>query len=339
MNNWARYFLFGLLFLVLSMGGFFMGQSFVKTSSDTDKQITEETQISENTNSDYLAANLSSGPLIQTQEIHVTFSEDSATGSLKLEDPEKIKTGQAVILYDKDGIVMPLGGVISKVQEESNNELLIKIDLPAGTNTDFLLTEPEIITLETNGSRRIPLSALQTEENGNSYIWIARADIEKKAYTVTRQYIEKGLSGNNFFDPGYDIDTYALIILNPDKNIRSNRKYNIEIVELNAPLHNPTRQAWIDYDLYRLEKEQEELLKIAADCDKGLPPAPVSGDQSPLKGDENGNCGDTTNSCGDSANDRTNPLAVFNALQKQSEGVGACSSSPSCGDHPHPHPE
>lgn len=277
---------------------------------------------------DYLAAPPHFGPLVQRQTISVEFINNIASGTLDpAADIKTIRIGQDVILYDKAERTLPLGGSVTAINTEDNE---ITMTLPEDTVTEKLLDRVDIITLETSASKRLPLSVLQTDDNSEHYVWIAvKKDDEENKYQLRRQVINKGLSDHNYFEEnGYVLKSDSLVILDPDTNIKTDVLYDIKITKLNAPLHNPIKQAWIDYELYRLAKSQEQLLEIAEACDNGTYKSPQSdeptkGDASVPGGTINGSCGGGTGSCGGgnavgggscgnlSADD---PLYIFNSL-------------------------
>lgn len=285
---------------------------------------------------DYLAAVPSFGPLIKTQEITVTYQGDTATGTLTDDQAAPIQRGQAVILYDKEGFTLPLGGKVERIQplEGITQGYNIHITLPEGTQTQYLLTEPDIIIQETTASKRLPLTAIQTDEDGISYIWIASPkskDSDKKTTKmgIRRQNIKAGLSDTLYFEEaGHIIEAFDFVLLNPDSKIRANREYNIFMTDINAPLHNPIRQAWIDYELYKLEKQQAELTQIAEDCrnGKGSPRTAQQGDVTLPDGSTTPSAG----SCGNTSGG-TDPFTIFNAIiNGNASGASACGTA-SCG--------
>ena len=361
MTPTIKYFLYGFILLTLILAliivgffGFFEFSGKPWLPFNAERLTNEETLTNEEAlnrefeqaqkEADYLAAAVSFGPLVQTQEISVEYDneKDSADGFLTLQEAKAVKARQDVILYDEDGNTLPLGGHVETIKTIDEFTVKVTISLPNETNTQYLLKQPEIIILETTASKRLPLSALQQDKTGGEYIWTARPQENKTTYKITRRYIEKRLFDKDYFEIGREIGVYDLVLLNPNQKTRSDKSYNILVTELNAPLHNPIRQAWIDYDLYRLEKQQEQMIQAAENCRKG-----INADGSPVvsKGSCGGGGGETTgNSCGGSASTScgggtADPLAIFNSLleinkndSSSSSGSGACgNSSNSCG--------
>lgn len=320
MQTYLKYLLTVIVLLVVGLGGFtlYKKQATPNTPSNAITETIPSIEIS-----DYLAAQPHYGPLVITQTITVTFNKDSATGEISQDKIVPIEPGQDVILYDKDGHAMPLGGVVKSTE---NNKVIIT--LPQGTKTDHLLGELDIITLETKASARLPLSALQTDETGESFIWLAQHDISENSFTFTRHTIKKGLSDATYFEEsGFTLRANDLIVLNPDDKIRSDKKYMIIITNLNAPLMNPISQAWVDYELYRLQKQQDEMHALAAECDSGGGSLDQNITDLRKKG---GACGG-----GNAVDYAKDPMEIFNALINRGTGGtdGSSSCSGSCGAH------
>ena len=325
MKSSKKYLIFGLALILAIATGIVAKE---KLSTPIPPLTAEEKTKQE---ADYLAIHPHFGPLVQTQKIKVTFDDekDLATGSLNSEDLEKIRTKQKVVLYDREDITLPLGGEVSHIDKTTNT---ITITLPEGTNTSYLAAELDIIIRETVGSKRLPLSALQTDKNGETYVWIAKQNEEQNQFQVQRQTITKGLHDSNYFEEdGHTIQAYDLVILNPNKKIRSDKNYNVVFTEFSAPLHNPIHQAWVDYEVYRLEEEQRIMAKQAEDCFNGvsapaIPDSPEAGAATVPGSVASRNCA--------GGNTPDDPLHVFNSLMKIiNEGTieGGGSACGSCG--------
>ena len=84
-----------------------------------------------------MAAIPSSGPIIGSQSITVKYDGHHAVGYLSAEEAAKVKLRQEVALYDKEGIILPLGGTVGNI-EEMADKTKITIDLPEDTNTSLL---------------------------------------------------------------------------------------------------------------------------------------------------------------------------------------------------------
>jgi hypothetical protein len=284
-----------------------LGFVFLKPKTDLT-ELTAQKAIP----SDYLAATPHYGPLIRTQEINVTFNGDQAIGTIYANDAKDITKNQNVILYDKQGYTLPLGGKVIDIFEEEGRKR-ITIQLPQGTNSDLLLNDLDIITLETVASKRLPHSAYLEEnsEDGTNktYIWIAKPATNNQTYTLNKLEIGIGLTVLDYFEEaGYKIRSSDLVILNPNRDIKENTPYDLEVIELTLPLHNPIKQAWVDFEINRLNKQQTELIERAENCGKDK--NPVTGDYTPVLG---ATSTPSSDSCGSSF-DGTDPFAIFNSL-------------------------
>lgn len=221
--------------------------------------------------SDYIAVNPSFGPLIITRKIPITFDGNTATGKLlsnkNLEGDQKVKVGQEVVLYDQKDLPQPLGGKISKI-ENKTEQLIITIDLPEGTNSALLARHVDIITLEMNGAKRLPKTAIMHDKNGQAFVWRAFPDFDyPDAYKLSRLNIEVGRGDQDLFlESGFEIKSDDFVIVNPDNKILTDTPYLLKTSKLNAYRHNPIRQSWITLELDRLRDQQERMIQEAEEC-------------------------------------------------------------------------
>jgi hypothetical protein len=292
--------LFLLTFIVL--GALFFRSDSMLTESNPQEIVTNQ----------YLVATPHYGPLTQTQEIRVAFDQDQAVGTLSNETAQNIKQNQKVILYDKEGYILPLGGKVESILT-NNGKKRITIKLPLGTNTALLATDLDIITLETIASKRLPRSAY-IQDNANdktsTYVWIAKLSTKNKdsanIYTLEKLEIDLGLTVLDYFEEsGYKIHSSDLVVLNPDSKIKENIPYSLKVTKLNLPLHNPIKQAWVDFEINRLNKQQAELTERAENCGKA-----ATGNITATSG---ANSLPQSESCGTDF-DGTDPFAIFNSL-------------------------
>lgn len=218
---------------------------------------------------DYVVSPPTFGPIIQTLSLDVIYEDDQAFAFVSNEEAKIIEVRRSVILYDQEDYVLPLGGTVSSIEQTETGQNKVTISLPEQTNTELLAGNVDIITLETVASKRLPLSALQ-KENGQHFVWTPRYNQESNEITLSRLHIKVGLSDEEYFvENGEKIDSHTPIVINPDNKTKADKAYSIFATEIAGSLHNPIRQAWIDYELYRLEQEQKELNQIAEDCKNG----------------------------------------------------------------------
>lgn len=305
-----RALVFALIFFVLiALAGVFVFNPKLRENTATTPTNAAITP------SGYLISMPSYGPLIRLQNIDVIFEGDKAIGTLPNAETAAVATPQKVVLYDKSGFTQPLGGQVTAVKAAENEGITkITIQLPEGTNTDLLLNEPDIITMETIASKRLPKSAIVTEADGETYVWIATPTAkDKTAFTIQKLYIKTGLDDLDYFEEsGFKIKSSNLIVLNPDDAIDGGKTYRFKQVEMEAPIHNPIQQAWVDFEMNRLKLQQQEMQKTADNCGKANI---VTGDSTTPAGETNAPASD---SCGaDLLEGATDPFAIFNALTNQ----------------------
>ena len=179
-------------------------KTFAPEHIEEQKQEQNQTQSLTATQNDtndsgYVFSRPSNGTLIKTHDIELQFNSDNiASASIPLNDSTDIKNRQEVILHSKEGIVLPLGGVITDISEnaefknitislpkplpppkENNDENAegntndnnTEEESPANIKTENLSNKAKIITVEGPALQLFPLSALQYDENDAPYVW------------------------------------------------------------------------------------------------------------------------------------------------------------------------
>lgn len=284
---------------------------------------------------EYQVAKPDFGPLMHVAEITVEYPDnqaDTAIGFLDEEAAQSVKKNQDVILYDQQDYVLPLGGEVSDI-EVTDDEYKITISLPEGTNTEYLSKDLEILTFKTIASKRLPHSAIQNDSNGETYVWVAYPDTENKtANKIRRLPITVGLTDPYYFEErAHKIEAHDYIVINPDKTLKSDKSYNFDFIELDAPLHSPIKQAWIDYEIYKYNANQADAAIRVAKCraDARRSKALNPNYDKPDIGDS------TKSSCG-SAIPTNDPTAIFKALTSRDPDVvvppaSPVPTAPSCG--------
>ena len=267
-----------------------------------------------NAPTNYLAAPPHYGPLIVTMPAKATFKDQQGEIMLSGELAPHVSLYQNVILYNQDELILPLGGRIEKIEDGK-----AIMSLPEQTQTDLLSENVRVITFETIGSKRVPLTALQEDENGKLYVWV----LEEENNNVRRYDLEIAQQDDNYFvEKAHDIRSRTHIIINPDNKIKAGKEYDIQKTTLNAPLHNPTKQAWIDFVRSNFEAEQEELRQRAQACRDGT----LQEETDPKYGVAPDGSNVAEGACGLPAGyeEGMTPLDIFKSLTEN--------------PHPHPHP-
>lgn len=244
--------------------------SFFKPTEETTLPIDLNFESLEK--ADYIAVMPSSGILIFTQGLDVSFDEenDIATGYLEESKAALLQNNMEVVLYDLEGVTLPIGGYVSAINKE-DGKFKVFIKLPDDTDESFLMPFVNIITNTPDVPQRLPLSALQKEGNsGQEYVWVTRKTDKKGKFRVEKIYIESGLANEQYFNVSRNLNEGEFVVVDPDKNFKPDREYNIAMADLGAPASHPIRQAWVDYEMNRLEELRIELEQIYADCVNGI---------------------------------------------------------------------
>lgn len=308
----------------------------VKAPSPNDESTTENkdsiaatTSAEENLNIipietfGYNAAAPHFGPLIRITDLTATYQENEALASLPIDSDVTAKQNQNVILYDKNGKILPLGGKVEKIDGDT-----LIISLPEATDTSLLNQKVSVITLETIGSKRLPLSALQKDDNNKSFVWVATPAPNTNGHTVEKRAITVDIKGDKYFEAGLKVRATDLVILDPDSSLEANKEYKIGLTEIkDAPLHNPIKQAWIDFEMNRLEEAKAEMAQRLEDCLNGVGQQDVGTQDIGAITNPDGSTSSSASCGGDLFKSEDDPLAIFNSILNTN--MGGCSAA--CG--------
>ena len=255
------------ILVVIAIGGFVFGRSFYQTDSTQQQPIapketpshdkTEETSDTaiqtENAidykylrATSYVAGHPSVGPLITTVNAKLDPINQIIQFSRNTPSSEKIALKNKVILMNKDGSIDLRDVEIGFIGETDQNGYI-----SAGLNFDCALDKEQlgdiatIITKETYALKRLPLSAVRKDENGDTYVWrVTPIDKDKKpvifssadTLLLNKTAVDTTLNDNRFFEAPISVMTTDLVILNPDDALQENTIIpTVSIQDINAP--------------------------------------------------------------------------------------------------------
>lgn len=338
-------FILILIAVMMGGGGFLIGKRLkdkiaaqqVNTVAQADEKTPKEFPVySEIEPSDYEVTHPDHGPILQTITLNALFGQENDTATAALKDTpnaHKITPDQDVILYDRDGYVLPLGGKVDSVNavnEENEGNKSAVITLPAGTNTDLLSPKISIITLEIPHAKRIPKQSVLTvtiNDVERDFIIIAEKTANGQAFKTAPYEIDLDhmLVGDHFVELGHEISVDDYYIVNPDDTMTFNKPYAMKEIVLNTPSYNPIRQAYLNYQHYLAESKIANQEYLANDCfalgyDPRVGPA---GQQS-------------FGACSSNVNATLDPMEIFNSILTNmpvnasgNSGDSACGSASS----------
>lgn len=248
------------------------------------------------------------GNFIQTKTVSAVIKDDIATVRLNKDEAKNTAIYQNVILYNNQKIIHPLGGKVTE-KIESDDSTILTIRLPNDINKADIAKDMDIITLDMSGAKQIPLSALLKDKNDRQFIWMVE---ETNGNTsIRRQYMEILFEREGVFVPkGVNIKAKDVIIINPDKNLQSDKKYQFQDIVLTSPSVNPIQLSRMQHRQERLKKQSEQNKQLAIDCKNGI----RSGSQSGADNTISANLDISAESCG-SATQIDDALELFRNLQ------------------------
>jgi hypothetical protein len=149
-----------------------------------------------------------------------------------------IAEGQRVLLYDKEGFLLPIVGTVHAFRRGEGtyqDSINIQISLPEVTDVPLdKAAYGEIVIKVYTGANRLPLSALTRDENGKGIVWEARKTYDGQilAHMITAQNVQ--LFDEYFiFDAPYDGS--GLYVLNPDEKLHDGQSIKIQDLQYQAP--------------------------------------------------------------------------------------------------------
>ncbi|MEM7618623.1 MAG: hypothetical protein AAF244_04480 [Pseudomonadota bacterium] len=261
------------------------------------------------------------GNFIQTQKIELTFDNDRDIAMAAISDTSvtSLLQNQNVILKDKDGNILPLGGKVAFIRN-SPDLIDVLIALPKETDTELLSTEAHIITMDVNTLKLLPRNIVHDIETDTPYVWISEK-VEDK-YKFKKQPIEISYKNDFYIAPGTIIPKEARVLVNYDKDVREDKTFKAKTLVFAPPRYNPIYTAWLKYGEAKLLEDKEQMALNLENCLKRAQ------DQSEAT---IGNLSTTegTQSCGH-ANEILSAEEIFANIGKEGASANSCGSN-SCG--------
>ncbi len=256
----------------------------------------------------YTTAKPRYGNFINTIEAKAIFNNNLDVGmtSVDLSMLKQLRTGQDIILKDKDGSPLPLAGKIQTIRDY-NKGVDILFTLPEQTDTTQLSPMIEIIYFESNALKLLPISALQKDtQTQESYLWALENNNLKKIKILDFYQNDTHVAVNSNDD--------LIYIINPDDKITlDNNTLKFNTIELETPSSNPIYAAWLKYNAAKLAFLNQGIQDKIAAC--GKPSAEDS--PSPSATDNIDTSGD---SCSDTQSTIISAEEIFSTIQTMKDG-------------------
>lgn len=261
------------------------------------------------------------GNFIQTQKIELQFdnTKDLAMGVISDPSLTSVKQNQNVILRDKEGNILPLGGKVAFVRKSP--ELLdVLIALPKETDTKLLTSEAHIITMDVNTLKLLPRNIIHDIETDNPYIWIS--EIFEDKYKFKKLPIEISYENDFYVALTTTIPKDSRVLVNHDKEIETDKSFNAKTVTFAPPRYNPIYTAWLKYGEQKLLEDKEQMAINLENCLKR-----ARGEGEPSMGAQSG--ADGEQSCGASGG-IISAEQIFANINAKGTNINSCGSN-SCG--------
>jgi len=294
----------------------------------------------------YEAAPVSIGPLTKTLYVDTVELSGGQSGAIL---PNtligEIELKQTVLLFNKDGKVLPTPARVQKIEPSADSPDFTKIifDMPDIMESENLANKAGILVKNILITKRLPHSAMVIDTEGNTYLWTVKESLSKEnsematsgpAFIAQRVNFTPAGIGDDYFAVGREVRSGTPVILNPDSSLHEGPLNNIDITELDAPLKDPLNSA-------RLRDERESYIIALEEARryyeefKKFQPVACPGMEPVAGGGASSSCG----SCGAPAPTLPEPTsgacpaggACNTAASNANTGTAAAGSGSSCG--------
>lgn len=175
---------------------------------------------------------------IETREVEINPADDKASVTIPKQQAGDIKTGQRVLLYGENGVLIDTLGEVTAIKEgveELAGSIVVEMKLNSDDKVDAGAAKvAKIITKRLPNSARLPLNALVRNEKDEPYVWEA---VENADGTTTAYYKRANVAATTYeyFVIVPEIHQSGIFILNPDKKLRDGEKINISRINYTPP--------------------------------------------------------------------------------------------------------
>ena len=128
----------------------------------------------------------------------------------------------------------------------------ISIKLPPEVQLETLSNKIKVMTFVSRTSQRLPLEALEYDDEKNPFIWMAKPTEDKNKFIAKKTWVDDVRVGDTYFEPNIRGQAYNYYILNP-KRISEGKAYVMQETRIKAPHFDPIRQA--DHDIKTAAKK------------------------------------------------------------------------------------
>lgn len=240
MSNPKR-ILTGLIIAVLIVGaGLAAGYYFqsnpaaLKKIASVAKPQSQQKKTSEPNHNTYEISPPSRGAAITKFPIEITPQNDEATVTAPADAAANVKTGQDVLLYSADGMLLEILGEVKSITPAKNDSVMISIKLNgAEGHPSDIAVRGDIVTEHISQAERLPLTAIVKDERGEPYLWevIQNEDGISIAYYKAANILA---STYDFYIIQQPDSVSNVFILNPDDKLSDGQKINTRKILFSA---------------------------------------------------------------------------------------------------------
>jgi hypothetical protein len=244
-----------LLAVAIAATGFGLGVYVSKRPAETKIAVTETEKPEPNFNT-YDISPPSRANTIITQDVKIQHN-DGLFAVLTKDEAADIRTGQKVLLYDRNDNLLEALGVVRAIDliDEPKNKITILLRLQDTATDANVAVRGRIVTQYNLASARLPHDAFVTGEEGKPYLWQTEENADGTTSVHLREAVVTAAEKDFFvIDNTGPRGDY---VLNPDDKLRDGQTINVRRALYSGPLQNDVARV---EDLIRTRKLDRQAL-------------------------------------------------------------------------------
>lgn len=234
MDKSGRIFISIIIAFIIIGAGLATG-FYIRFKSPPIQTVVEESIPPPQNDNIYEISPPSRGAIIGTLPIDIKPIGNVSSVSLPATNAAQIQTGQKILFYGSDNVMLEMVGEVTKLIPSGNDQVIVYFILNGDEELPVSkIAKGEIVISKNSNAPRLPLSALIRNEKGETYVWEA-IEGEDKMYIARLTTAVVGDRNYQFFVLDSTPAIGGVYILNPDEKLRDGQKINANTKLYSAP--------------------------------------------------------------------------------------------------------